>query len=68
MSTIGTPREVFEAEAFKTFANDFEKSIQTAPVRKPMSIERKALKMLSIQAVLTVAIIVIISVWLYTAL
>ena len=67
MSNIGTPKEVFEAEALKE-QNDFEKSIQTAPVRKPMSIEYKALKILSIQSVLMVAIIVILSVWVYTAL
>ena len=69
MKNVGTPRAVFEAEALKEKEqNDFEKSIQTAPVRKPMSIERKALKILSIQAVLTVAIVGVILVWLYTAL
>jgi hypothetical protein len=67
MKNIGTPREVFEAEALKE-QNDFEKSILSAPVREPMSIERKALKILSIQAVLTVAIVGVILVWLYTAL
>lgn len=78
MKNIGTPREVFEAEALieakakikdiqkEKEQNDFEKSILSAPVRQPVTL--KPWTGAIVQILLMLVIVCILSVWLYTAL
>ena len=66
MKNIGTPREVFEAEALKE-QNDFERSILSAPVREPVA-RSKTWGGRTVQAIIMLVIVGILSVWLYTAL
>lgn len=79
MKNIGTPREVFEAEALieakakikdiqkEKEQNDFEKSILSAPVREPVA-RGKTWGGRTVQAIIMLVIVGILSVWLYTAL
>jgi len=66
MKNIGTPREVFEAEELKE-QNDFEKSIMSAPMREPVA-RGKTWGGRTVQAIIMLVIVGVLSVWLYTAL